>query len=593
MVHHEPKRADLVQTPSPGIDPLGALTASIYDSPRLYAFLIGSGVSTGARQPSAWEILDQLIAQYASATSTDVRALGLTPTEWWQRTFESDAEYSSVLERLEPTRGGRQQRLEKLFISSSPSDAHRHLAKLCSIGHVQVIMTTNFDRLIEDALTEQAVRFHVVDHNNVKGMQPLVRGAVTVIKLNGDYADLYMKNTRMALSHYTRPFTTLIKRVLQEYGLVVVGWSGRWDEGLRKLIESNSARLYPMYWVAHHGQLHDEAQRLLDQRGAYRIDSHGADDFFGRLATGLERLSQLAYTRARPIRALRGGRVFTISSNWSPVSSPSTQSGKLWIRTAVTLMPASQQGVGYVDAAEMWGYIDTPERRAIRTELAAARAAYDIASLVTVGQLNSGLPVDMLNQQMEWHLSKTDQLDRDSVYFELDAPKSDYCTCSARCRVYLGPGRPEQQGSAIIDIGIGDLKDRSNRQRKLALGELAIIWLDQLDAAIRILTDALSSATGGMAMIDTVEFHLEYLGKPDEPSMGLAHHVDFSLLGVGGRDARAVSSKFRPAEPLTGAAKLDIVIDAVRDIAMNTGFHDPDIGIGRLRSELDSLPRQA
>ncbi len=138
----------------------------------------------------AWEILDQLIRSYAAAQEVDLEADGLSPTDWWEQRIGESVDYSQVLKQLEPTRGGRQKRLVAYFEVASPSSAHQDLARLCASGKVQVILTTNFDRLVEHALDQHDVRHQVVDKHSVTGMQPLVRGLVTVIKVNGDYLSL-------------------------------------------------------------------------------------------------------------------------------------------------------------------------------------------------------------------------------------------------------------------------------------------------------------------------------------------------------------------------------------------------------------------
>jgi hypothetical protein len=53
---------------------------------------------------------------------------------------------------------------------------------------------------MEQALIEHHVHHQVVNEHTVTGMQPLVRGLVTVIKVNGDYLSLGMRNTSLELA---------------------------------------------------------------------------------------------------------------------------------------------------------------------------------------------------------------------------------------------------------------------------------------------------------------------------------------------------------------------------------------------------------
>jgi hypothetical protein len=57
-------------------------------------------------------------------------------------------------------------------------------------------------------------------------MIPLQHTACTVIKLHGDYQQANLINTDAELAEYDPGWLGLLRRVLAEYGLVTVGWSG-------------------------------------------------------------------------------------------------------------------------------------------------------------------------------------------------------------------------------------------------------------------------------------------------------------------------------------------------------------------------------
>jgi hypothetical protein len=57
------------------------------------------------------------------------------------------------------------------------------------------------------------------------------------VKLNGDYLDTRIKNTPEELSGYHPSIDRLLDRVLDEYGLIVCGWSADWDTALRRAFE--------------------------------------------------------------------------------------------------------------------------------------------------------------------------------------------------------------------------------------------------------------------------------------------------------------------------------------------------------------------
>lgn len=67
-----------------------------------------------------------------------------------------------------------------------PTAAHRAIAELVSAGRIRLILTTNFDHLIEDALTAAGVPQVISRSDAIGGMAPLQHARATVIKLHGD-----------------------------------------------------------------------------------------------------------------------------------------------------------------------------------------------------------------------------------------------------------------------------------------------------------------------------------------------------------------------------------------------------------------------
>jgi hypothetical protein len=71
-----------------------------------------------------------------------------------------------------------------------------------------------------------------------------------------------------------------LDRVLDEFGLVVVGWSGEWDDALRAAIARCPTRRFTTWWAARGGRVTDRARGLVDARGAQIINIEDADDSF-------------------------------------------------------------------------------------------------------------------------------------------------------------------------------------------------------------------------------------------------------------------------------------------------------------------------
>jgi hypothetical protein len=103
-------------------------------------------------------------------------------------------------------------------------------------------------------------------------MAPLQHARATVIKLHGDYLDVEaIRNTPAELAAYDPAIRDLLARVLDEYGLIILGWSGEWDTALVHAIENCPSRRYPAFWTAYKGQISPIGKRLPTNRGGHLL----------------------------------------------------------------------------------------------------------------------------------------------------------------------------------------------------------------------------------------------------------------------------------------------------------------------------------
>jgi hypothetical protein len=278
------------------------LAMSAQAQPGLYAVLLGAGVSTGAGVPTGWDIVRDLVrkvAELKDPDNPDLARLALDdPEQWWITNGEGDLGYSALLAALAPTASGRQALLAHYFEPEGgepqePSRAHRAIAELVKMGTVRVIVTTNFDRLMETALAEVGIAPRVISTlDQVAGMTPMQHATATVIKIHGDYLDAETLNTPEELATYPSGWRDLLNRVFSEYGLIISGWSAEWDKALRDAIDG-STRRYPLYWDRRSsgGPL---AKSLLANRGGIVIPATSADELFEQLLENLRTLDRLA-----------------------------------------------------------------------------------------------------------------------------------------------------------------------------------------------------------------------------------------------------------------------------------------------------------
>jgi hypothetical protein len=164
-----------------------------------------------------------------------------------------------------------------------PTKAHHAIAWLVREGFIRVIITTNFDRLLENALREAGVEPTIIrSDDDLRGAIPLIHSRCFVVKLHGDYLDTRIKNTDEELGAYCAPLDSLLDRIFDDHGLIVCGWSGDWDHALRSAITRSRNRRFPTFWASR-GAVSAGADDLIRQRAAKIIPIADADGFFTSL----------------------------------------------------------------------------------------------------------------------------------------------------------------------------------------------------------------------------------------------------------------------------------------------------------------------
>lgn len=287
------------------IDHIDRLTFSLHANKGAYALLLGSGVSRAASIPTGWEVVEDLVRRVAMLRRAPCEP---TPTAWYRETFGDTPTYSGLLKLLAPTPLERQQLIRGYFEPNEderdqglkvPTKAHRAVANLAAKGHFRIILTTNFDRLIESALEASGIVPTVVGTpDQIQGLPPLLQVPCLVVKLHGDYLDSRIKNTPEELGQYERRVNRLLDRIFDEFGLIVCGWSAEWDPALCSAISRCRSHRFSTYW-AHRGPIATEATRLISLRRAEAIPITGADAFFESLADKIEALE--TYDRPHPL----------------------------------------------------------------------------------------------------------------------------------------------------------------------------------------------------------------------------------------------------------------------------------------------------
>lgn len=272
------------------IERLTTLAFSMYSNRGAYVLLLGSGISCAAHIPSGWKVEENLIQQLALTRGV---AAADDWHQWYEATYDEPASYSALLDALVKTSTERVQLMRPFFEPDdkekelgwkSPTKAHYAIARLVKEGYIRVILTTNFDRLLEKALESEGVTPQVISSvGAIAQATPIVHSQVpTIVKINGDYLDCEFRNTAEELKDYPDEMRTLLSRIFEDFGLITCGWSAEWDKGLIQLIEGAARPRYNSFF-AYVGEANKSLSALSNQRAGELLCIENADQLFTEL----------------------------------------------------------------------------------------------------------------------------------------------------------------------------------------------------------------------------------------------------------------------------------------------------------------------
>lgn len=567
-----------VLTPTAGVDPRIALATSLHASPGVYAVLVGSGLSSAAGIRTGWQVTQDLVRKVALADGVPEDELGDAPDRWWVSQRRSDPRYDTLLEAIAPSMAARQALLRHYFDPTPdeggptlPTQAHRALASFCAAGRVRLVLTTNVDRLLERALEDAGAAPQVIASlADVEGMTPLAHARTTIVKLSGDYTRLDMRNTASELAEYPAEIRALVQRVLDEYGLLVVGWSGEYDTALASEIAGCPTHRYPTFWTTFHSQLNEDARHLIALRKAHVIDTAGADEFFLDLTERVVRLDQRAARRRRPI-ALRVQRL-----------TPERSTPQGWaVLPLLQLRAATAIALPFVEALGLiW-----PQQR---EDLVAALGRAEITGRLHL--LSSSTPASAISPDSQatheglgvWQLTPDAHQSGEDASYRLGGNAA--AGISALVTVRL-PMVGANTGSIVLTLDIA-----LSLMAPIRLAEAARLLRDGLILTSASLPAALDDVLPAEAEVTLGELHIAApttTGDITARNNGLQQRVDLSSLGAPTRQTGpTMGFAAQLAGPLTEIEATALVADAFEHMALAAGYTDPRVGIRALRREL-------
>lgn len=273
------------------LDPIVSLSVAIAEGPGSYAAFLGSGVSVDAGVLTGSAVMWKAVAELRRMTDEDAEPVdqgGLA--EWLAASEHAGLDYSGILELIAPDAATRRDYLSGMFEGKAPGPTHEHLAELAARGLIRVFVTTNFDRLLEDALRGRGIEPIVITSGQDLARAPAREHAhCYVLKPHGDYLQQTIRNTAAELAELDDEIAVELQEVFDRYGIIVLGYSGS-DPAIARALRARNAR-YGLYWVQR-GPSAPDAASLIEAIQGRIIRREGAAEFLHDLDRRIARFEE-------------------------------------------------------------------------------------------------------------------------------------------------------------------------------------------------------------------------------------------------------------------------------------------------------------
>jgi len=331
-------------------------------SPR-FCFFLGAGASFESGIPLASTMItdfcQRIIQEQCPEECTDAKQkrAWLEQQTWYIEATKNGTLYSNLFDMYEQKERGRQFYIEQMIEGKKPSFGYVVLANLMARNHVNTILTTNFDDLIYNACaTFTDIRPVVYAYGNMVSDLRVTNARPKILKLHGDYLYSKLKNIGGELAEQDPNMARYVPILLNEYGLVVVGYGGG-DKSvmdmLRKFPPNND-----LYWCVPKGTpLPDSVRSLLLETGGFYVEIESFDRMMNeiRSVVGFDVPKMFGSLEARQDQMIE--QLKTFPKDLSGLGSLLREIHKFRLEDAAALQQKKDKDealLHYVNAVEAW-----------------------------------------------------------------------------------------------------------------------------------------------------------------------------------------------------------------------------------------------
>ena len=272
------------------------VTASIQQFQQC-SFFIGAGLSLPAGIPTTGGIIVDSARKIYEETLGDCL---LDPSElmsWLskQKFFDPNRAYSSVLNTAFASEVARVGYFENLMIGVRPTKAHFSIAEIIDKGYADVVVTTNFDRLMEYAILNRCGHFPIIVLSKSSLSDECARSwRPKVLKLHGDYLYGDIRNLDQELYLVKTNMSQKLHLVLRNGPVLVAGYSAgdaSVMDAMETYVNNPSLEQHAIFWLTIKGTPPNarvlQLLEKLENHGAGVVEIEDGDRFFVELANRL------------------------------------------------------------------------------------------------------------------------------------------------------------------------------------------------------------------------------------------------------------------------------------------------------------------
>lgn len=255
--------------------------------PRKFCFVLGAGASKSSGIKSGQEFVDiwekQIIERNEESYLVWKNELNITDENKYEF-------YSQYYEKRFATAHDGYNYLEKLMEHAKPNIGYIMLSYILVHTNHNVVITTNFDHLIEDAVSyyEHIIPL-VIGHES---LAHYIAGQVnrpTIIKIHRDLL-LDPKNRTAELDKLHDSWKQALDIIFSEYYPIFIGYAGN-DHSLMDFITENSEKIksgkwtFPYWMIYKKDKMSEKVLTYLNKSNGYLIEHNGFDEVLYLIGT--------------------------------------------------------------------------------------------------------------------------------------------------------------------------------------------------------------------------------------------------------------------------------------------------------------------